>query len=69
IVLDERSPLLVGTPDNSIIDRFIFSGNQNPIKHVMVAGDWLIRDYKHADEQQILADFSGVMMALKKLLD
>lgn len=69
IVLDEHSPVLVGTPDRSIIDRFIFNGNQNPIKHVMVAGEMVINNYKHKNEQQIKSDFAETMMKLKKLLD
>ena len=69
VVLDENSPLLVGTPGRSIIDRFIFSGNQNAVKHVMVAGEMLIKDYKHINEQQIMSDFASTMIKLKKLLD
>lgn len=69
IVLDENSPLLVGTPDHSIIDRFIFSGNVSPIKHVMVAGEWVITDYKHGAEDSISRDFTAVMQSLQKLLD
>jgi formimidoylglutamate deiminase len=69
IVLDENSPLLVGTPQRSIIDRFVFNGNQNSVKHVLVAGEMIIRDYKHQQEQQITRDFAATMMKLKKLLD
>jgi len=69
IVLDESSPLLVGTPDSNIIDRFIFSGNVNPVKHVMVAGDMVVSDYKHVTEKQISSDFATTMSGLKKLLD
>ena len=69
IVLDETSPLLVGTPELSVIDRFIFSGNQNSIKHVIVGGEMVISDYKHKDEQSITSEFSKTMTKLKKLLD
>ncbi|MBT5187347.1 MAG: formimidoylglutamate deiminase, partial [Kordiimonadaceae bacterium] len=69
IVLDQASPLLVGTPDRNIIDRFIFSGNVNPIKHVLVAGKMIISEYHHPLEEQITAEFSVTMKRLQKYLD
>ena len=69
IVLDGSSLLLVGTPDKNIIDRFIFSGNQNSVKHVMVVGKMVVSNYKHAAEESILSDFSAVMSRLRKVLD
>ena len=69
IVLDKNSPLLVATPTQNIIDRFIFSGNATPIKHVMVAGDFIINDYKHKDEELINRDFVATMNRLEKYLD
>ncbi|MEZ5757863.1 MAG: formimidoylglutamate deiminase [Emcibacteraceae bacterium] len=69
IVLDEYSPILIGSPDKAIIDRFIFNGNQNPVRHVMVAGKWVVRDYKHAREDEIFHEFAATMGRLKKILD
>ena len=69
IVLDKSSPLLVGTPERNIIDRFIFNGNVNPIKHVMVAGKMVISDYHHPLGDQITAEFTATMIRLQKYLD
>lgn len=69
IVLDETSPLLTGTPDRNIIDRFIFSGNVNPIKHVFVRGNQVISQYKHEKEDKITEEFTARMKRLKKYLD
>jgi len=69
IVLDDRSPLLVGTPKVNIIDRFIFSGNVSPIKDVYVAGEKVVSDYKHRKEEQIAAEFASSMRGLQKILD
>ncbi len=69
IVLDDRSPLLAGTPKENMIDRFIFSGNVNPVKDVYVAGNKVISDYKHENERQIAAEFAAAMMSLQKILD
>jgi formimidoylglutamate deiminase len=69
LILDEASPLLLATPDQNIIDRFIFNGNVNPIKHVMVAGEFLIFDYKHSNEVHIKEKFYNTMKRLKNFLD
>lgn len=69
IVLDETSPLLVGTPRENIIDRFIFSGNVNPVKDVYVAGNKLVSDYEHYCEMEIKKSFAKTVMRLQKFLD
>lgn len=69
IVLDANASTLIATPDDHIIDRFIFNGNQNVIQHVFVAGDHVICDYKHKDEAQIYREFKYVMHRLQKQLD
>lgn len=69
IMLDKDSSLLVGTPEKNIIDRFIFSGNAISVKHVMVGGKVVIKDYKHANEEQITTEFAATMRKLEKVLD
>lgn len=69
IVIDDKSPLLTGTPDQNIIDRFIFNGNVNPVKHVFVAGDHVISNYKHKKESDITEEFVRTMNRFKKYLD
>ncbi|MDG1707603.1 MAG: amidohydrolase family protein, partial [Emcibacteraceae bacterium] len=69
VVLDAKSPLLMGSPKSSIIDRYIFSGNQNMVKDVMVMGKFVINNYHHAKEQQVLHDFKKTVERLKKHLD
>ncbi|WP_339861795.1 formimidoylglutamate deiminase [Paremcibacter congregatus] len=69
ITLDPASPLLVGTPDRHLIDRFIFSGNRSPVKDVMVRGRWQVRDYTHPGACEITARFTKTMEKLVNLLD
>ncbi|MDG1438798.1 MAG: formimidoylglutamate deiminase [Emcibacteraceae bacterium] len=69
VVLDDKSPLLMGSPKNSIIDRYIFNGNQNMVKDVFVMGKHVIQDYHHTKEQEILNDFKKTVERLKKHLD
>ena len=69
IVLDPNAATLLGTPDNHIIDRFIFNGNQNIIEHVFVAGEQVIKNQRHVNEVRIYEEFKAVMNRLKKHLD
>lgn len=69
IVLDSAAATLLGTPDKHIIDRFIFNGNQNVIKHVFVSGERVINNHKHLSEVRIYEEFKAVMERLQKYLD
>jgi formimidoylglutamate deiminase len=69
IVLDQTSPLLVGTPKENIIDRLIFSGNVSPVKDVYVAGNKMVSDYEHCFEVEIKENFAKTVMRLQKYLD
>ena len=69
IVLDRDAATLLGTPDNHIIDRFIFRGNQNSIEHVFVAGEQVIKNHRHLCEARVYQEFKIVMDRLKKHLD
>ncbi len=69
VVLDDRSPILVGTPDESVFDRYIFSGNVNVTRDVYIAGEKVISDYKHVHEEQIFEKFRQTVEGLQKMLD
>ncbi len=69
VVLDDQSPVLIGTPDDSVLDRYIFNGNVSAVRDVYVAGKKVVSDCKHAKEEQIFARFSQSMLGLQKLLD
>ena len=57
IVLDDASPLFAGRDEASLIDTFLFAGNANPVRHVMANGDWVVRDFRHRDEERIAARY------------
>ncbi len=61
IILDAASPLLAGGSDDHILDRFIFSGNVNPVRDVMIGGKWIIRDKKHTGTEMITEKFNDCM--------
>lgn len=64
ITLDTEHPLLYGKSGDAILDSFIFAGNQNLVRDVMVSGHWHIVRGHHADEERIGRDFKNVMKTL-----
>ncbi|MCW5749510.1 MAG: formimidoylglutamate deiminase [Alphaproteobacteria bacterium] len=64
IVLDTDHPLLAGRRGEALIDSWIFAGNRSPVRHVMVGGDWVIRDGHHEAEERIGARFRQAMRRL-----
>ncbi len=61
LVLDERSPWLAGRDATHLLDSWVFAGNSNLVKHVMVNGEWQIRDSHHAGEERIAARYRAVV--------
>lgn len=68
VVLDPASPLLVGTPDQYLLDRYIFSGNQTTVRDVMVAGKWVVRAGHNAKEEEIAESFKRTMENLAQFI-
>jgi formimidoylglutamate deiminase len=64
LVLDHDAPLLAGRASNSVIDTFLFAGNASLVRHVMVAGAWVVRDFRHRDEERIAARYRDVVQRL-----
>jgi formimidoylglutamate deiminase len=65
VVLDLSSPLFAGRSDTAIIDTFIFAGNSESVRDVMVGGRWLVQDRRHFAETAVAA---GYRRAVQKLL-
>jgi formimidoylglutamate deiminase len=59
LVLDPDSPTLAGRSADSALDTFLFAGNTNLVRHVMVNGAWVVRDFHHRDEERIAARYRG----------
>jgi formimidoylglutamate deiminase len=60
LVLDHDSPILASRDTGNALDTFLFAGNSNLVKHVMVAGTWVVRDFHHRDEQRIAARYREI---------
>ena len=64
LVLDPDTASLVGRPASQALDAMIFSPGESPVRDVMVAGQWRVRDRTHVHEPEIFADFRAAMTAL-----
>ncbi len=64
VVLDDASPLLAGRDAAHVIDTWLFAGNANLVRDVMVGGQWVVRDGRHIDEAAIAARYRDVIERL-----
>jgi len=68
LVLDPEHPTLVGREDDELLDAWVFSGNTSSVRHVMVGGRWVVRDGRHAREEEALARYREVAARLVRQL-
>ncbi len=64
LVLDAAHPSMVGAPADSALDHLLFAGGDAAIRDCMVAGRWVIKDRRHAVEDELRAAFGGLMRRL-----
>jgi len=64
LVLDTSHPSMAGASRDTALDRLLFAGGHQAIRHVMVAGRWVVRDRRHAVEEHLGEEFTRVMKDL-----
>lgn len=64
IVLDDTSPLLAARDARDVLDTFLFAGNAPLVRDVMTGGEWVVRDFRHRDEDRIARRYRAVVDAL-----
>ena len=64
LVLDDRSPLLAARDSDNVFDTFLFAGNSQLVRHVMANGKWVVRDFRHHDEERIAERYRAVAKRL-----
>lgn len=64
VMLDADSPVLLGHGPDTALDAWVLGGTRNPVRDVMVAGRWVIRDGRHAEEERILDTCRAAMARL-----
>ena len=68
VVLDCEHPALVGREGQGILDAWVFNGNATPVRDVMVAGRWVVRDGQHVNGPAIRSAFNRTMRRLAGVL-
>jgi formimidoylglutamate deiminase len=53
LVLDPDHPVLCGRFGEALIDSWVFSGCENPVRDVMVGGRWVVKDGTHIHQEPI----------------
>jgi formimidoylglutamate deiminase len=64
LVLDAAHPSMVGSAPDTALDHLLFAGGDAAIRHVMVAGRWVIKDRRHAAEDETGPRFGRLMQRL-----
>ncbi|HET7844520.1 MAG TPA: formimidoylglutamate deiminase [Xanthomonadales bacterium] len=64
VVVDDALPAFAGKPESRLLDTLVFAGNDNPVRDVMVGGEWVVRDGRHRDQDRIAARYARAVSAL-----
>jgi len=64
VVLDPDHPALFGRSGDALIDAWIFTASGNPVRDVMVGGQWLVRDGVHCREPAVAAAYRQALARL-----
>ena len=68
VVLDPDHPSLVGRRGDALLDAWVFVGNATPVRHVMVAGRWVVQHGAHVRGAEIAAAFARTMRRLAEVV-
>ncbi len=66
VVLDSEHSTLVGRDGPAVLDSWIFSGSENPVRDVLVGGHPVVRSGRHPREEDIGRNFAKVAKALAR---
>jgi formimidoylglutamate deiminase len=61
LVLDDTHSSMVGATAQTALDHLLFAGASAAIRDVMVAGRWVVRDGRHAAEEDLRGRFARLM--------
>ena len=61
VVLEAGHPALVGREGAAVLDSWVFSGTENPVRDVMVGGGWVVRGGRHEREEVVARAFGEVV--------
>lgn len=61
VVIDDQLPALVHKREDLLLDAMLFAGNANPVRDVMVGGQWRVRDGHHPEEEHVLERYQTTL--------
>jgi formimidoylglutamate deiminase len=64
VVLDIDHPALIGRRNETALDSWVFSGNETPVRDVMVGGRFVVRDRLHHAQDEVLAGYRRCVAGL-----
>jgi formimidoylglutamate deiminase len=64
LVLDAEHPAMAGAAADTALDHLLFAGGDTAIRHVMVGGRWVVKDGRHAAEDELSPRFATLMRRL-----
>ncbi len=64
VALDTDHPALVGRENDQLLDAWIFSGEDTPVRDVMVGGAWVVEDRRHRGQEEIESAYRAVARKL-----
>lgn len=64
LVLDGSDPYLATAEGDALLNRWLFAGGDRQVRDVMVNGRWVVRDGRHAAEEETARAFAQVLRAL-----
>jgi len=64
VVVDLRDHALLGVPASHLLDALVFSSPGRPWRDVMVAGQFVVREHRHAGAESVATRFEAAMQAL-----
>ena len=67
LVLDAEHPNLSGIANADILNSWIFSGNDNLVRDVLVGGKWRVKNGQHLHQSEIQQRFKQTMRQLRTL--
>ena len=66
VVIDSTLPALEGRQGDEMLDALVFAGNVNPVKDVMVSGQWRVREGRHPERGPIRRRFAETLRRLRE---
>ena len=67
LLLDSAHPNLDGVESSEVLGRFLFCGNDNLVRDVLVGGEWVVRGGRHVDQEAIARRYTAAVRELRDM--